>query len=232
MVKYIEKIISILKKDREYKINSDYNNIELFTVLYIRFMQICRGMYLKIWINSKGIVFCGRNVRIEHGYHLSTGKNIIIENNVFLSALSQNGIILGNNVTIGKQSIITCTGVISNKGVGICIGNNSAIGAQSFLGGQGGIKIGNDVIIGPQVKIFSENHNYNKLLVEIRKQGVNRKGVTIHDNCWIGAGSTILDGVELGSGCVIAAGSVVTKSFPSNSVIAGVPARILKYRHE
>ena len=99
-----------------------------------------------------------------------------------------------------------------------------------FLADKGGIKIGNDVIMGPQVKIFSENHNYSQTYILIRKQGESRKGVTIGDNCWIGAGVTILDGVSIANGCVIAAGSVVTKSIPENAIVAGVPAKVIKLR--
>lgn len=147
-----------------------------------------------------------------------------------MDALSEKGIKLGNNVTIAKYSVLVCTGVVASRGIGITIGNNCAIGAQSFLGGQGGIVVGNDVIMGPQVKIFSENHNYQHPDIVIRKQGETRKGVVIGDNCWIGAGTTILDGFTIGSGCEIAGGSVVTKSIPSNSVSAGIPAKIIKSR--
>ncbi len=169
---------------------------------------------------------------VEYGFLIHSGKNLILENGVTLNALSEKGIVLGNNVTIAKNSILQCTGVIATKGIGIKIGNNSAIGAQSYLGGQGGIQIGDNVIMGPGVRIFSENHNYSDPNVLIRKQGENRKGVVIKNNCWIGASVTILDGVIIEDGCVIAAGSVVTKSIPSNSIAAGVPAKVIKSRIE
>jgi acetyltransferase-like isoleucine patch superfamily enzyme len=59
---------------------------------------------------------------------------------------------------------------------------------------------------------------------------VNRKGIKIGKNCWIGSKVSILDGVQLGNGCIVAAGAVVTKSFPDNSIIGGVPAKLLKTR--
>ena len=59
---------------------------------------------------------------------------------------------------------------------------------------------------------------------------MNRKGIKIGKNCWIGSKVTILDSVEIGSGCILAAGSVITKSFPDNSIIGGVPAKLIKMR--
>lgn len=230
MKKVIEKIISILKRDPSYKLDDTYSSRQLVYTIWYRTIQILRGCFLKLYVSSDGIIFCGRNVIIQHGYQFKAGKSLILEEGVNINALSEKGIIVGNNVTIAKNSILLCTGVIANKGKGIEIGNNAAIGAQSFLGGQGGIKIGNDVIMGPHVKIFSENHIFDSLEIIIRKQGESRSGVIIEDNCWIGAGTIILDGVTVSSGCVIAAGSVVNKTVPKNAVVAGVPARIIKTR--
>lgn len=226
----IEKIIGRIKRDPSYKLDNTYTLKQLFFILWYRFFQVLRGFLLKVKISSTGIVFCGRRVTMQHGYQFAAGRNLILEEGVHINALSYEGIIVGDNVTIAKYSILSCTGVIANKGLGICIGNNSAIGAHSFLGGQGGIKIGSDVIMGPHVKIFSENHNYNLPDIIIRRQGESRKGIRIGDNCWVGAGVTILDGVSISNGCIVAAGSVVTDSIPENSVVAGVPAKIIKSR--
>jgi acetyltransferase-like isoleucine patch superfamily enzyme len=226
----LEKIIAYLKSDPSYKLDRNYSLTQLSFVVWYRLCQIGRGLVLKLKISSSGVVFCGRRVIVQHGYQFTSGRSLIIEDCVHINALSRDGIVTGDNVTIARYAILTCTGVIANNGVGIRIGNNSAVGSQSYLGGQGGITIGNDVIIGPQVQIFSENHNYDDPLTVIRKQGESRKGVVIGNNCWIGAGSIILDGVHIADGCVIAAGSVVTKSITANSVVAGVPAKVIKPR--
>jgi acetyltransferase-like isoleucine patch superfamily enzyme len=147
---------------------------------------------------------------------------------VYINGLSKNGIHFGENCTVGRDAILQSTGVIKNLGEGINIGSNTAIGARNFLSGQGGIKIGKDVIMGPDIRIFSENHNFSNNDVIIKNQGESRKGVEIGNNCWIGANSTILDGVKIGDNTVIAAGSVVTKSFPKGVVIGGLPAKIIK----
>jgi acetyltransferase-like isoleucine patch superfamily enzyme len=231
LLRIIEKIISIIKNDNNYRIKTKLTKRQLIEILRVRAIQIFRGFIKRLRFKKiNGIAFIGKYVRLEHGYNISSGKGLIIEDFVHINAFSEQGVILGNNVTIGKYTSVVCSGIIANLGVGIEIGDNSAIGAQSFLGGQGGIEIGGDVIMGPGVRIFSENHNYDNDRVLIRKQGENRNKVLIGNNCWIGAGVTILCGVEIGNGCVIAAGSVVTKSIPENSVVAGVPAKVVRPR--
>jgi acetyltransferase-like isoleucine patch superfamily enzyme len=175
-------------------------------------------------------VFRGRRVVVEHAYQLSAGPGLILEDGAFISALSLNGVKLGRNVTIARGAVLTCTGVIARIGDGIRIGDRSAVGAGSFIGGQGGVSIGDDVIMGAGVRIFSENHEYQALDRPIRAQGETRRGVAIDDDCWIGAGATIVDGVSVGTGCVIAAGAVVTRSVPPFTIAAGVPARAIGSR--
>lgn len=227
----IEKLIRILKKDPDYKWESNYTLRDLSTFSTRRGVQVLRGLLQRPFLkNCSGILFIGSRVKISHAYQLSLGRNAIIEDNVFINALSEQGIILGNNVSIARDSILICTGVIAHKGVGITIGSGTGINARAYLSGQGGIQIGSEVIFGPEVKIFSENHNYRDPDQTIKAQGVTRKGVIIGDNCWLGAGVTVLDGVTIGKGCVIAAGSVVTQSIPENSIAAGIPAKVIKSR--
>lgn len=227
----IEKLIRKLKGKQDYKWEAKYSTKDLFGITWLRFWQLVRGIYLKPFLKkSSGIVFVGTNVKVRHGYQLSAGKNLILGDNVSIDALSSNGIQLGDHVSIARDAIIFCTGIISQKGTGIIIGDRTGINSRAYLGGQGGITIGNDVIFGPNVQVFSENHNFTDLNIPIKDQGVGRQAVNIGNNCWIGASAIILAGVNIGNGCVVAAGSVVTKSIPDNSIVAGVPAKTIKYR--
>jgi acetyltransferase-like isoleucine patch superfamily enzyme len=110
----------------------------------------------------------------------------------------------------------------------IAIGNNVGIGEFAYLGGAGGLDIGDDCIVGQYFSCHPENHCFNDPTQLIRLQGTTRQGIRIGRNCWIGSKVTILDGVTIGENCVIAAGAVVTKNMPPNSVIGGVPARVIK----
>lgn len=229
----IEKVIRKLKNNPDYKFENNYSFRDLSVILWARGTQLLRGAWKRLFFKkSSGLVFIGSHVVINHAYLLTAGENLIIEDNVYINALSSEGITIKNNVSVARNCTIICTGVIAQKGKGIIIGNNSGINAGTYLGGQGGIEIGDNVIIGPGVKIFSENHNFSDFNINIKDQGVTRNGVFINDNCWIGAGATILAGVTIGEGCVIAAGSIITKTVAPHSIVAGVPGRVLKKRVE
>ena len=95
-----------------------------------------------------------------------------------------------------------------------------------FMDG-GGIEIGRNVFIGPFCGFYTATH---PLRYEDRNRGLEKAlPITVGDNCWFGANVTVLQGVTIGSGCVIAAGSVVAHDLPDNCLAAGVPAQVKKY---
>ena len=110
----------------------------------------------------------------------------------------------------------------------IILGNYSGIGDNCHF--QGEVKIGNDVMIGPEVMFIGINHNHSDKGIPMNKQGESKKGIIIGNDVWIGARAIILDGVLIDDGCIIGAGAVVTKSIPKNSIVGGVPAKIIKKR--
>ena len=103
------------------------------------------------------------------------------------------GLIFGNNVTIGRYTEIRPSSYygVGNLGKGLEIGDNSSIGPFGFIGCSGKIEIGKNVMIGPRVSLFAENHNFSDKNRSIKHQGVNNKGIVIEDNCWIGSGAII-----------------------------------------
>ena len=110
------------------------------------------------------------------------------------------------------------------------MGDRSSIGPHGYIGCSGGITIGNDVMMGPGVRLFSENHETADTHKTIRDQGVKWAPIVIEDGAWIASGVTITAGVRIGAGAVVAAGAVVTLDVEPGSVVAGVPARKLRQR--
>lgn len=132
----------------------------------------------------------------------------------FISSLAKS---VGENVSIHQGVYLFYLDQIE-------IGNNVSIHPMSYLDGFGGIKIGNDVSIAHSTTILSSNHNYSLIDIPIKDQGMEKRFTDIHDNVWIGAKTTILGGVTIKSGVIVAAGAVVTKNFDENSILLGVPA--------
>jgi acetyltransferase-like isoleucine patch superfamily enzyme len=90
---------------------------------------------------------------------------------------------------------------------------------------RGGLEIADDVMIGPNVSIITSGHPVEP---SQRRNGVIAKPIVIERNVWIAAGATIIGGVTVGENSVVAAGSVVTKSAPPNTLVGGNPARVIR----
>tara|TARA_R100000935_G_scaffold20725_1_gene39017 strand:- start:2860 stop:3249 length:390 start_codon:yes stop_codon:yes gene_type:complete len=120
--------------------------------------------------------------------------------------------------------------ILAPTGGSIELGDDCSLNPYSILYGQGGLKIGNGVRIAAHTVIVPSNHGFDDLTQPIFKQKSTGQGVVIEDDVWIGANCTILDGVRIAKGCVIGAGSVVSKSTEPFGIYAGVPARFIKKR--
>lgn len=112
----------------------------------------------------------------------------------------------------------------------ISLGNRSSIGDNCKIIANAEVKIGNNVLMAPEVMILTENHNIkpNELIID---SGTSKKSVIIGDDVWIGTRVTILPGAKVGDGVVVAAGAVlVDKEYPPYTIVGGVPARVIKNR--
>ena len=147
---------------------------------------------------------------------IEIGDDVKIMRGVRLNVNSANSVIrLGNKVCLDKGVDINVAG----EDCFIEIGDHSYLGPYVCMSGPGEIKIGKKCLIASQSGIYANNH---------REYGLSREGITIEDNCWLGTGVRILDGVTIGHGSVIGAGAVVTKDIPPYSVAVGVPAKRIK----
>ena len=111
------------------------------------------------------------------------------------------------------------------------VGDGVHIGVDNMLQAGGGIELGNHVVLGPGVRIWSMNHRFDDIEKPVMDQGYEYKKVVIGDHCWIGAGVFIMPGAVLGDGVIVSAGSVVGgKTIPPYKIVAGNPARVIGSR--
>ena len=199
----------------------------LLGVMVTKILSLLYGMFRlktfkRVYVSPQTVIKCSSKI--------SFGKNFSIAPCCYIDALSEKGLVVGDNVSIGYQTQIELTGSLRLLGKGMQIGNNVGLGTHGRYGsGAGFVKIGDNTIFGNYVSIHPENHNYSNPDIPIREQGVCSKGgVEIGSNCWIGAKVTILDGTRIGNNCIVAAGAVVRGNFPDGVLIGGIPSKVIK----
>jgi acetyltransferase-like isoleucine patch superfamily enzyme len=162
-----------------------------------------------------------------YGENIKFGRNIFIDDNVIIYQSMKSGpISFGDNVHILRDTIIQ-----TGKGGRLTIGERTFIQPRCQISAYiSSLHIGTDVQIAPYCSFYPYSHSI-KPGIPIHKQNLQSKGgIVIENDVWLGVGVTILDGVHIGEGAVIAAGSVVNKSLPAESIAAGIPAKIIKMR--
>ncbi|WP_026632565.1 acyltransferase [Dyadobacter alkalitolerans] len=225
----IQKIIRY--RNPNFKFDNAINSTIILSLVSEKAICLLRGIVINLLHCKKpGLVFFGSNVRLFNYGNISIGKWTKIDSGVQLSAMGKHKLSIGSGVSVGAYSQIIISTAFNRVGEYIRIGNGVGIGQFASLGGSGGLTIEQNCIIGQYFSCHPENHNYDRLDVLIKDQGTTRAAIKIGENCWIGAKVTILAGVEVGRNSIIAAGAVVTKSMPENSIIAGVPAKVIKSR--
>lgn len=191
------------------------------------------GLMLRKWFYKSlfskignGVVL-GRNVVLRHPIKIHLGNNVIIDDNVVLDAKGSNnkGIFIGDNVMIGRNTVLSC------KNGDLYIGRNTNIALNCFIQSSKEVRIGDNVLFAAYCYVIGGgDHKTDRTDIPIIAQGQVVKGITIENNCWIGAGVKIQDGVVIGRDSILGSGAVVTKSVPPFSVAVGVPASIIRTR--
>lgn len=128
--------------------------------------------------------------------------------------------------SLGDYSVIESFACINNAVGDVIIGDHTRIGLHNTIIGP--VTIGCHVNLAQGITVTALNHNFEDSDKRIDEQGVSTTPVTIEDDIWIGANAVILPGVTIGNHSVVAAGAVVTKNVPPHSLVAGVPAKIIK----
>lgn len=186
-----------------------------------------RAILYKLMLNSQGLVAIENHVRLRFAGNIHLESGVYLDQNVYLHACP-NGISLGRNTYVMHGSVLHVYNFRDLPRAGIWIGQDCLIGEYNVIRGQGGVTIGDRVYTSPLVQLLAVNHIYQDPTRPFIDQGITAEGIVIEDDVWIGGGAIVTDGVHIGRGSVVAAGAVVTKDVPPHTVVAGVPAKVVK----
>lgn len=212
--------------------NTDIEKMDKISILFRTGIKAVRGCFKRLYLKeAHGVLLVGKGVQITHGNHIRCGKNVKFEDFSEIHGLCSCGLNFGDYVTISRGVMIRPSSYYGGDyGMGLTMGEHSSIGPYGYVGCSGKITIGKNVMFGPKCSLFAENHVFSDITSSIKSQGVQQKGITIEDDCWIGSNVTILDGVTIGKGSVIGAGTLVAKDIPAGSVVVDKRDKVMRVR--
>ncbi len=174
---------------------------------------------------GKGVVF-GSNVVLRHPHKIHIGDNVVIDDNCVLDAkgTDNQGIRIGNGVFVGRNTILYC------KDGDISIGDNTTISFNCDVFSANKVSIGQNVQIAAYTFLNGGSHSFDRTDIPVIQQERSGTGITVEDNVWLGADVKVLDGVTVGRDSIVGAGAVVTDSVEPFSIVAGIPAKLIRKR--
>ena len=229
---------SVLKKYRDIVIGSDslwqLIRYELMTMLLSPIpgalgLVLRKRLYPKLFKKVGRNVIFGKSVTIRHPGKITLGNNCVLDDYVVLDAKgeSNNGITIGDNVIIGRNTSISC------KNGDISIGDNSNIATNCLIQSARKVEIGKNVLFAAYCYVIGGgDHAYDRTDIPIMSQGQIVRGITIADDCWLGAAVLVQDGVHISNGSIIGSGAVVTKNISSYAIATGLPAKVIGSREQ
>jgi acetyltransferase-like isoleucine patch superfamily enzyme len=186
-----------------------------------------RAVLYRLILKMDGWCAIENGVRLRYASQIKLGHGVYLDQATYLHACPQ-GIEIGAESIVMHGAILHVYNFRRLPHAGIKIGCNCLIGEYSVIRGQGGVVIGDRVYTSPFTQIVAVNHVYDDPHRPFVEQGITAEGIVIEDDVWLGSGAVVTDGVRIGRGAVVAAGAVVTKEVPPHTVVAGVPARVIK----
>jgi len=188
---------------------------------------LLRGIFYRFLFEKIGKnVNFGKNITVRHPGKISIGNNVIIDENCMLDAKGSNndGIVIGDNCFIGRNSILSC------KNGNILLESGVTVGFNCELFSANQLFIGADTLIAAYVYCIAGDHEYYTAEKPVVALEAVSRGISVGSGCWLGSKALLLDGVKIGNSTIIGASSVVNKDIPSNSIAIGMPARVIKQR--
>ena len=207
---------------------------ELYTMLLAP-LPGALGYFLRKWVLKRMLGSCGtglivgRNITIRHPGKIRLGENVAIDDYAVLDAkgLDNEGISVGDGVMVGRAAVLSC------KDGDISIGSKSNIAMGCIIQSGRRVTVGEKVLFGAYCYVVGGgDHRSSRIDIPIMDQGQTITGVSIGDNCWLGADVKVIDGVNIGRDAVLGAGAVVTRDVPDFAVAAGIPAEVRKDRRD
>jgi acetyltransferase-like isoleucine patch superfamily enzyme len=186
-----------------------------------------RGILYRLILHMDGAAAIENGVRLRFADRITLKNGAYIDQGAYLHACP-NGIEIGENSIIMHGAVLHVYNFRNMPHSGIKIGKDSLVGEYSVIRGQGGVQIGDRVYTSPFTQIIAVNHVFDDPHRPFVEQGITAEGIVIEDDVWLGASAVITDGVRIGKGAVVAAGAVVVHDVPAHTVVAGVPARVIK----
>lgn len=191
-------------------------------------MLVRKIVYGPLLAKNSAAPVCESGAEFMHMGSIRLGKSVYVDRLCRLHA-SRAEIELGDCTRVMRGAYLCSYVSNARPGEGIRTGARCWVGVNAVLAsGQGGLFLGNDVLIGPQAVLVTGDHDFSRLDVPATQRDYTGKPITIGDNVWIGAGAVVLGGVCVGDNAVVAAGAVVTHDVAAGAVVGGVPAKVIK----
>jgi len=186
-----------------------------------------RALAYRLLLRSDGFPVVEDHVRLCQPANIHLGRHVYLDHGVYLHACPQ-GIFIGDETFVMHGSELHVYNFRGLPQSGIWVGRNSFVGEFCLIRGQGGVHVGDAVLLAPRVQMLAVNHLFDDLSRPVIQQGITARGIVVEDGAWIGAGAILLDGVRVGEGAVVGAGAVVTGNVPPHTLAVGVPARVVR----
>ena len=189
--------------------------LALRKVLYPKLLGAC----------GRNVVF-GQNVVLRHPHKIRIADNVVVDDNCLLDAKgdTNSGIRIGSGVFIGRNTILSC----KNGDIDLADGVNIGFNCEVFSASR--VAIGAGTLLAAYTYVIGGDHDFSDPSKSILEQGRKSDGVSIGSGAWIGAGAKVLDGVTVGDTAIVGAGAVVTRDVPAQSVVVGIPAKVVSIR--